>query len=486
MGPAKAAMKAVPKAKAKIAPAATAKVIKAPANGAKKKKPRSTEGAAEAKAAAKMTTPQWKALQVGMDKKWPAPAYVVEHRSKAPERSHTSYLDETYEIITRWKAETKISYRPHAKAPGSKSHIRYEHYSKAKTVGEALKLGTYPADWCWDYERGFIQVKGPVRDEPLDISKILDEKKLSQVDVIIHRWYRKELAKNLGLKLEDLQVSKGGGESTLMRAHRLVANREATKRLAAAAKAKRPITPDEVLKTLQEWAFARNPNRTNVLPNGRDWVWSDTIGLLRDRMGDIHLTRPTERYPEVTKLVNKYLTDRLPKEVSDFKWTSINLNCDYAAKLHRDGNNFGPSFISAVGDFTGGELCYFPEDDRQCDKLERLPQSKKVQLPIKDSLALFNGNCGHSVNDFKGNRFSIVYFTCGCYDLAPKICKDNLEKLGFSYPKKDENRYKLLRKPLGYAAPAKAPAKSAPAYRLYSAKDLAKVKPTIKQSLKKK
>eukprot|EP00971_Amphidinium_carterae_P153560 3044447-Amphidinium_carterae.1 len=57
---------------------------------------------------------------------------------------------------------------------GSKSHLRYESYSVAKTVGEALALHCYPADWCWDYERGFLKVVGGhIRDEPVDIGKVL-------------------------------------------------------------------------------------------------------------------------------------------------------------------------------------------------------------------------------------------------------------------------------------------------------------------------
>merc|ERR1719413_164106 len=117
-----------------------------------------------------------------MADKWPLPDYM----GGVP--GHTQYKDETYSLITRWTADTKIRYRPHAKAPGSKSHVRYEKYSKARTVKEALNLGSWPADWCWDYERGFIQVIGPVRDEPLDISKVVDESTLTDVDWAIMRW----------------------------------------------------------------------------------------------------------------------------------------------------------------------------------------------------------------------------------------------------------------------------------------------------------
>jgi len=90
-----------------------------------------------------MTSAEWKALQKGMKDKWPQPKYITDNLE--PERSHTSYRDETYELITRWMSETKIEYRPHAKAPGTKSHVRYEKYSVAKTVGEAFELGIYPA-----------------------------------------------------------------------------------------------------------------------------------------------------------------------------------------------------------------------------------------------------------------------------------------------------------------------------------------------------
>merc|ERR1719432_175225 len=97
--------------------------------------------------------------------------------------------------ITRWTADTQIRYRPHAKAPGSKSHVRYEKYSKARTVKEALKLGSWPGDWCWDYERGFIKVRGPVRDEPIDAVNTFDYHSLTDVDRAIYNYAVKELAK---------------------------------------------------------------------------------------------------------------------------------------------------------------------------------------------------------------------------------------------------------------------------------------------------
>jgi hypothetical protein len=149
-------------------------------------------------------------------------------------------------------------------------------------------------------------------------------------------------------------MERGCTESVLMRAHRLVACRRAKEILDKADKQKRPVTEQEVTYILQSWAFARTPFRVNVMLDGQNWVKSDTLGMLRDRGGRIHLTRATIHYPNVPKLINRWLQGQLPKEAKQFKWTSINLNCNYAAKRHCDGNNFGPSVIKAGLFFLGG------------------------------------------------------------------------------------------------------------------------------------
>jgi len=412
----------------------------------KKERVKDTKGLAAAKKATTMTSEQWKKLQIGMKEKWPQPEYMAQEHPEG--KGHTCYRDETFEKVTRWRAETKIQYRPHAKAPGSKSHVRYEKYSKATTVGQALKLGSWPADWCWDYERGYIKVLGPVRDEPIDISNTADDKDFTDVDRAVFQWYRRELAKKLGLTLEEIMNGKGGQETTIMRAHRLVAQRLCRKVLREASEKKRKITDQEVTDVLKDWAFARNVTRVNVMQKHQTWVWSDTLGLLRDRIGDIHLTNSTKNYPEFVQVLTKWLTDRLPPEAKDFKFTSLNVNRDYAAKTHRDGNNFGPSMISAFGSFSGGELNYWAEDDGKAD-LENLGSKGKVQFDLSKNLALFNGNCAHSVEDFEGNRFSIVYFTLGCHAKMKDEDRTAMASLGIPVPAKDEDPYTIIRPPQG-------------------------------------
>ena len=50
-----------------------------------------------------------------------------------------------------------------------------------------------------------------------------------------------------------------------------------------------------------------------------------------------------------------------------------------------------------------------------------------VTMDIGKSLLLFDGNRGHSVCNFKGERFSLVYFCTGMYHKANKTVRDELE-----------------------------------------------------------
>ena len=119
--------------------------------------------------------------------------------------------------------------------------------------------------------------------------------------------------------------------------------------------------------------------RINDLPDGQSWVFSDTLGLLRSRTGQYCLTAASKAYPRVLRLVNRWMKDSW-SECSEqlFCSTSISINSAYAAKLHRDRSNQGPSICKAVGHFTGGRLGYFSEDDRSFDLLT-LKQNMSMQ-----------------------------------------------------------------------------------------------------------
>jgi hypothetical protein len=378
-----------------------------------------------------MSTEKWKALQAGMDAKWPQPKYMTD--DPQPDRSHTAYRDETYITITRWTAQTKIVYKPHAKAPGSKSHVRYEKYSRARTVEEALKLGSWPADWCWDYERGFIKVVGGrIREEPIDPSMV-DTSELDDVDKILSAWFIREAARMLGMSLQQLRENSDSKDQLLLRMRRTVAEKKAKDILESCKMVPRSVSDSDVLDVLRSWGFKKNVTRLNVAPEGHSFVFSDTMGLVSDRTGHIIATKYTLAYPTVAKVLTQYVSDHAPKEVGTFPFTSININKNYAGRRHRDGNNVGPSLIKAFGSFTGGLLKYFPDDNRST-AVEELDVADAKALDVGKNLVLFDGKRGHQVENFKGERYSLVYFTCPRSQKANAATQSGLRKCGFNLP----------------------------------------------------
>ena len=82
----------------------------------------------------------------------------------------------------------------------------------------------------------------------------------------------------------------------------------------------------------------KNKNRQNVMPEGADFVHSDTLGLTRDRRGKIGVDAYTRERPDVFCVLAEWIKQRRPVVLDhDFAFTSISLNYNYAARLHRDG-----------------------------------------------------------------------------------------------------------------------------------------------------
>mmetsp|Transcript_109587 Transcript_109587/g.244693 ORF Transcript_109587/g.244693 Transcript_109587/m.244693 type:complete len:342 (-) Transcript_109587:38-1063(-) len=198
------------------------------------------------------------------------------------------------------------------------------------------------------------------------------------------------------------------------------------------------ISDKAVLTVLRAWGFYPNGQRGNVIPQGQEWVYSDTLGLIRCRDGRVALTQLSKRYPSFTKLLTRWFhSNRPPNLPSDFPVTSISVNSNYCARRHRDKHNAGPSAIRAFGRFSGGSLLYWPKD-RGSGSVEELARKQAVELSVKKKTCLFHGKRAHEVMPFHGReRFSLVFFTCGKYDAAPQKNKEACVDLGFCWPTKD-------------------------------------------------
>merc|ERR1712048_215078 len=117
-------------------------------------------------------------------------------------------------------------------------------------------------------------------------------------------------------------------------------------------------------------------------------------------------------------------------------FTSINLNFAYNARLHRDARNVGPSLLRALGNFEGGRLGYYADDDKvlSLEQLAQLPSKYKTSVDISKQFQLIDGNRAHCVDEFSGERFSVVFFSCGSYRTASKKLKRSIIKCGAMWP----------------------------------------------------
>jgi hypothetical protein len=362
---------------------------------------------------------------------------------------------EAYETVSKFTPQTKIKYGPNPKTKGSKSFDRYAKYMKAKTIEEAVKLGSKPADFLWEYERGLYKVVGgPMSDMP----GCLRGKKPSEMTACEkvlasfkgppghslkmspeRRALCEKLAKEFGMDLDKLHQeadTTGNNESADVQTQRTLANCLAERIMRNVEKAGRKVSDGDVLEALQAWGFSENVNRLNVMPEGTTFVHSDTLGAIRLRTGGFRITDPTLSYPHFTGLICQWFADHQPADIKcDCVFTGINVNSNYAGRVHRDANNEGPSAIKALGKFTGGKLRYWPQDKTR-------PKPDVTTLDVKDSIimdlskkfAIFNGNCAHGVEAFKGERFSLVFFTTKGYQKIKGEDFKKMEKVGFKVP----------------------------------------------------
>ena len=139
-------------------------------------------------------------------------------------------------------------------------------------------------------------------------------------------------------------------------------------------------------------------------------VHSDTFGAIRNRAGKVLLTKITLRHSAVFALLARWIEDDAPEKFGQlFPFTSVNINFGYAARVHRDGNNIGPSMTKSLGSFTGGNLLYWENDDGRLDLSTADPAHASCTFDTRRQLVLFDGNRAHAVSPFKGERYSLVF-----------------------------------------------------------------------------
>mmetsp|Transcript_60780 Transcript_60780/g.113643 ORF Transcript_60780/g.113643 Transcript_60780/m.113643 type:complete len:445 (-) Transcript_60780:309-1643(-) len=377
---------------------------------------------------------------------------------------------EIYQKIASCKPGTLIKYVPNPKTKNSKSYARYQKYEKSKTIGESLKNGSKVADLLWEHQRGYLQLLGGERSEKAEIAAIgqkaydkavytlnafngprgvafdVRDERAAKQHRLDEQWRTEKLqkcvrvAEELNLvpetvqQLEKLHIP----EDRDLRFERRVCDAWCQRQMLKLDKEKRKATNKDVDEALSLWGFGQNAGRLNVLQKGQKYAYSDTLGCIRRLSRGIGVTEVTKRYPNFGRLLTRWLRDNEPEEVKGkFVCSAINLNANYGAVRHRDGNNEGPSVIRAFGKFKGGSLKYWPKDKKtkaRRPSVETLKEKDCKTINIFKRTLVFDGTRSHEVEPFEGTRYSIVFFTCMGYGKCSKAETEAMKKWGFPWP----------------------------------------------------
>lgn len=239
-----------------------------------------------------------------------------------------------------------------------------------------------------------------------------------------------------------LTLSKAAGLTSLgdivgidgLGARRQAADDFARQELASLKKGDFP-SDASVLKALRLWGFHESTSRPNVVPEGHEWVYSDTLGIIEARSDHaMTITAACSGHENFMRLISSWARKRSPDRQLPF--TTIALNKNYAGRMHRDAGNIGPSIGLAIGPFTGGKLRYWAGDSqkgKRSSTVEQVRDEPSIALNTRKG-AVFDGNCAHEVEPFEGERYSLIFFTVKKYKEASLSVKRKMISMGADWP----------------------------------------------------
>ena len=186
----------------------------------------------------------------------------------------------------------------------------------------------------------------------------------------------------------------------------------------------------------------RREERPNVTPDGRP-VRGMCLGLVFVLGGGgMCVSNVSEHAPTLTRLVTRWVAGTLPEA---FPFSSLQINYNYRAKRHVDGNNIGPSYIRAIGAHVGGGLWTADRFVHGVDEADGVTPvvrggGGEAVLECKGAWQLFNGNAEHETRpyggkapgDGGGTRISFIAFSHHAYNKLPASTADGLKALGFT------------------------------------------------------
>ena len=111
--------------------------------------------------------------------------------------------------------------------------------------------------------------------------------------------------------------------------------------------------------------------------------------------------------PHLFPMIMAWLRDQ--EEYAYFQVTSVHVNRNLLAQPHRDTANEGDSLLVVFGEFLGGELLLWQDDDGSLP-IDVLVERQKPAKQDAKSIVRFNGCQAHATEAFIGVRYSLVFF----------------------------------------------------------------------------
>lgn len=163
-------------------------------------------------------------------------------------------------------------------------------------------------------------------------------------------------------------------------------------------------------KTLLDFKFPINRRRENTFNPGethrcmclgliyvRPCCWYNEAGEKVNSSYQPCSLLKKHKYQEIFQQTKDWIHNIYP----DFpiEYTSIQYNYNNQCRKHIDGKNVGESFIIGLGDYNGGRLIIYDDNDNP------------HYIDIKNKFVRFNGSrYYHEVEDWTGIRMSLVFF----------------------------------------------------------------------------
>ena len=166
-----------------------------------------------------------------------------------------------------------------------------------------------------------------------------------------------------------------------------------------------PCQKKHLLNILRNTNFPLNESRKNVMKKGQVSYEGFVLGMINlipywaNKKGHKQELSVRTKNPKFKEL---YDNTKLLLKLHDpkFKYTTIQYNKNHKCAKHKDGRNVGVSYIIGLGNYTGGELIVFDENDKN-----------PVKHNIRNKFFKFNGSKRfHVTAPFKGERYTMVFF----------------------------------------------------------------------------